>query len=128
MWFRGNVSFQNGAVFDPSSTTQFLEVQDSSEIIFMIIGIDDRPIKSFPMKHVPYGSLIEGQIITLAFQDKKGRVFLDGRVEGTVFSGELRYENFTTYKGETGHKGTLANFSIYACSFFDCGTSFSPTN
>ena len=120
MFIKGSVTFEGGAVFDPSSNTQYLDVANSSSIEIHIVGIDNRLIKAFKMKALPYGSLVEGNLITLALHDDEGKVFLEGSVENKLFTGVLKYENNTTYQGRSGFSGSIGRFSIYACELLQC--------
>ena len=122
VWIRGEVNFEDDAVFDPNSETQQLYVSRGSYLEIHVVGIDNKPFPGMKLNAVPFIGSVEGQLIVLAFQDQKGRVDLDGTVANGVFSGPFKYKNFTTWEGGSyGYEGQIGHFSIHVCSLLNCG-------
>lgn len=122
MWIKGKVNFENNAVFDPQSTSQQLDVSSNSYLEIHAVGINNKPILNIKMNAVPFGGSVQGGFITLAFKDKRGKVYLDGTTENGIFSGAFKYENSTTWQGGSqGYSGQVGYFSIPACGLLNCG-------
>ena len=66
---------------------------------------------------------------SLVFQDKKGKVMLNGSVKKNrhdqlIFTGRFEFENFVAWNGSNqGLKGVIGTFTIPACRFLDCTQS-----
>ena len=121
-FIRGKVNFEGGAVFDPNSETQQLEVSENSYLEIHVADIYDKAfVEGVKLKAIPFGGFVDGQSITLAFEDQKGKVYMDGTIVNGIFSGPFKFENFINWKGEPGSSGQLGIFSIHPCSLFNCG-------
>ena len=113
MFLKGSVEWEDGKSFNPSSHTQNLKATHSSYLEIHIVPIIGSP-RVLKMRAVRFGGEINKQSITLAFQDDKGEVFLNGGVQNNIFSGTFEYRN------ATGPKGSIGTFSISACHFLKC--------
>lgn len=120
LFLTGIVSFKDDRLFDPSSLSQQLEVDDvGSSLELHIVDINNSPT-IIGVRAIPYGSVIRGNTMSLAFGDEKGKVLLDGAVENGIFNGTLSYENNAAAGGGMGHSGQIGIFSIHACKFLKC--------
>ncbi|MCZ0931890.1 MAG: hypothetical protein OXJ52_01900 [Oligoflexia bacterium] len=129
-FIRGKVHF-GGQKFNTQSPSQNLTVSQNSYLEIHIVDTNNRPVIRPPirMSIEPYASAVQGQGATLVFQDKKGKVFLNGSVapdknNRPIFSGAFEFENSTVWNGSSqGLSGQLGTFKIPACRFFDCASS-----
>ena len=121
LFLKGSVNFIDDGVFDPSSS-QTLKVAADSHLEIHIVEITGAA-RRIVMKALPYGEVISGPNIVLAFKDDKGKVFLNGVVQNGIFSGVFSYENSYHLFGGEGFKGEIGYFSIYACSLLKCQES-----
>lgn len=124
MWIRGKVQFEDDAVFSPQNPSQNLLVSESSYLEIHIVDLRNKAILGIKMQAIPYAGGVEGNSITLAFSDSKGKVSLNGSIEEGLFTGVFEFENFTDWRGaRTGAKGQIGIFSIHPCSLFKCASS-----
>ena len=124
MFIRGKVNFEDDKTFDSLSSSQYLSVAaESSYLEIHIINIDNKAIARLNMKAIPFAGGVEGNVATLAFSDRKGKIFLNGSVENGFFSGIFEFENFTDWQGSNqSYRGQIGKFTIPACSLFTCNS------
>ena len=119
---RGKVYFE-GAKFDLNSPSHQLNVSSDSYLEIHVIGTDgSRSIPAFKMKAIPLTSYARGNYVFLAFQDKKGKIYMEGSInERGRLIGPFRYENLVPAPGRTAiYRGQMGFHSIYACQLLDC--------
>ncbi|MCY4321466.1 MAG: hypothetical protein OXC37_03555 [Bdellovibrionaceae bacterium] len=136
-FIRGKVYFGDQK-FNNQSNSQNLTVLQNSYLEIHIVDVNNNPItgqgKPIKMNIDTYSSTIRGQNANLVFQDTKGKVFLNGSVgfdneNRSLFSGTFEFQNFQTWDGSSsGLSGTLGQFRISACRFFECADSVIPRN
>ena len=114
----------HGALFDPNSSSQELEVSENSHLDILIYDNHNRKYAGIKMRAIPYGGSISGKFVTLAFEDSKGKVNLEGTVANGLFSAKLSYENYVTFDGSPSNvSGEMGRFSLSACRLFVCRSS-----
>ena len=128
--FKGSIAFEGGTAMNSSNPASALRVSAAS---WIEIHIDtaDRSKKTQAAAQVQPIKLsaaatnagdVDGRAAVLNFQDDKGEVRLEGRIDGGKFKGQFIYKNYTRWNGgNTGYEGTMGIFSIRACRFFFCG-------
>ena len=124
--FKGSVVFEGGAVLNLSSPSSSLRVHSQSWIEIHVDTADRlqktrSSIQVQPIKLSASAGNVDGRHAVLNFQDEKGEIRLEGRIEGEKFKGSFFYKNYTTWKGDqAGYEGNMGMFSIRACRFFQC--------
>jgi hypothetical protein len=64
---------------------------------------------------------VQGNYAAIRFSDSHGWVTLEGTLDRTEFRGTVSYDNYRIYSGNgPGGAGTLGQFRIATCQFFQC--------
>ncbi len=121
MLLTGEIFFEGNELFDLENPPSNLELTKSSYLEIHIVNTHNKAIAVLKMPAVPTASTVSGNSAVLTFEDKKGRVSLDGVVnEKDVFTGPFKYENFVNWQGGAGASGTIGYFYIPVCRLFKC--------
>lgn len=110
---------------DTNSFSQNLMIQANSELYMQIHhkfqnGTSTMMALMGPSTGATVSGNIQGTRANITLNDSAGSVRLNGTISRNYFYGTFTYSNTKRYDGGPGSSGTVGNFMVPTCEFFQC--------